>query len=396
MPVGGRVPTSGAVDLKDDIHEARRIDGTGYNGSAPYSFQTLRNGALYNKFDPTYLNGATSLSQINSFSQWRNYPRPAGTVWQEISNTSGNGLRVGLYDGTKAVACGGSGGIPGNARISTATYIPSGYTSRVNVTLDYGIIIGVARATTLGNYIALPQGFVGVNSRSYTSSDGISWTLNSFSFIGIFQGIASNNSIYCLVGGNGVYSSTNGTFWTQRVSNGFADICHGITVGDSGFYSRFVAVGSERIWYSDDGTSWSSASAQIPFSFTNKFFDKVTHVPEIAGSSLPYGFYALEFISTSQFALWRSTTGLIWFPVTTSGASFNFQINRIRYFKNKLYILGDNGNILESSNGTSFTNLKSNLPTSAQSTNITDIIYDSTYDIFHLMTPLLSSVIIIS
>ena len=54
------------------IRNARNADGTG--GTTSNTFSVLRDGAVFGLFDPTYLAGATTLSQINTFGQFRNYP----------------------------------------------------------------------------------------------------------------------------------------------------------------------------------------------------------------------------------------------------------------------------------------------------------------------------------
>lgn len=66
-----KVPITGPISITD-IRVARNNDGTA--GTTSNTFSVLRNGADFSRFDPNFLQGATQLSQINSFSQWRGYP----------------------------------------------------------------------------------------------------------------------------------------------------------------------------------------------------------------------------------------------------------------------------------------------------------------------------------
>jgi uncharacterized delta-60 repeat protein len=66
-----KVPTTGPISITN-IRQSRNIDGTA--GTTSNTFSVLRNGANFSKFDPAYLQGATQLSEVNAFSQWRNYP----------------------------------------------------------------------------------------------------------------------------------------------------------------------------------------------------------------------------------------------------------------------------------------------------------------------------------
>lgn len=99
MPANQPVPSTGAISLRNDIKEARKIDGTSFTNSDTYS--VLRNGANINLFDPQWAGDVIDVSQVNQFSQWRNYPKnvTALTIYTNL----------GFGFASSSAACGNTG-----------------------------------------------------------------------------------------------------------------------------------------------------------------------------------------------------------------------------------------------------------------------------------------------
>lgn len=92
------------LTLRDIANEVEFTSGTTF--SNPLSFETIRNAADFAGFNPTYLDGATILSDIKSFGQFRGYPSGSDyktailEFYLPSSNTSGTywDIRVAVYD----------------------------------------------------------------------------------------------------------------------------------------------------------------------------------------------------------------------------------------------------------------------------------------------------------
>jgi hypothetical protein len=86
-----KIPITGPISITN-IRQARNIDGTA--GTTSNTYSVLRNGANFSRFDPTYLQGATQLSQVNAFSQWRGYPIDVAITinWSLTANNFGEGF----------------------------------------------------------------------------------------------------------------------------------------------------------------------------------------------------------------------------------------------------------------------------------------------------------------
>jgi hypothetical protein len=87
-----------------------------------------------------------------------------------------------------------------------------------------------------------------------TSIDGSSWTQQSAPDAG--YGLTYGNGVFVLLGGtSGIWTSTNGTSWTNRGAS--ASLYHVAHNGLSGSSSLFVAVGSSGQCYTSvDGITW--------------------------------------------------------------------------------------------------------------------------------------------
>jgi trimeric autotransporter adhesin len=133
------------------------------------------------------------------------------------------------------------------------------------------------------------------NSRSLTSTDGISWTLHSLSNVWI-DALCASGATFVGVGSQGrIYTSENGANWTLRHEAGsnLFDVAAGNGV--------IVAVGSSgRILRSaDSGATWQVAASPTA---------RVIYCVAYGGGQ----FVALSYSSTNGSEVLRSTDGLLW------------------------------------------------------------------------------------
>lgn len=105
---------------------------------------------------------------------------------------------------------------------------------------------------------------VGLGGSIYTSTSGTSWTVRTSGTANNLRAVARrSDGVLVAVGDAGTITrSANLTTWATQTS-GTADDLFGVAVATSGpVAGRFVAGGDNgTIIYSDDGTSWSAASA---------------------------------------------------------------------------------------------------------------------------------------
>ena len=96
---------------------------------------------------------------------------------------------------------------------------------------------------------------------AYSSNDGANWTLVNTGTNADHYGLHWNGSMFVSVSeaSGTIYSSTNGTSWTSRLTTSTA--IKDVTYGNG----NWVAVGaSSTVWYSSNGTSWSTTSTGVP------------------------------------------------------------------------------------------------------------------------------------
>ena len=193
------------------------------------------------------------------------------------------------------------------------------------------------------------------------SSDGVTWTtITSGSLTGECN-TAFYNGVY-VTGGymssyGQVYSSTDGTTWTQRVSQfgGAAGRPPKAVASNSGATNKFAIAGnSGHMYYSTNGTSWTQGSnfSQQIFGMTS---NNTTYVAVGAGS----------LISTS-------TDGQNWSTRTQASSPGTWYDVA---FGNGLFVaVGDSGHINTSTDGTTWVNRTS---TSGTTQSIRDVSYNA-------------------
>ncbi|WP_286155129.1 X2-like carbohydrate binding domain-containing protein, partial [Bacillus sp. FJAT-27264] len=90
----------------------------------------------------------------------------------------------------------------------------------------------------------------------YTSTDGISWTMQPFEKQFVAQSSAYLNGKYFRLGNEGMLVSSNGSDWSYKWGGTYNEVIH-----DGSKYVAVGKLGNEgAIWTSDDLTSWSPAS----------------------------------------------------------------------------------------------------------------------------------------
>lgn len=334
------IPTTGPITLTD-IKNARNSDGTNGTTSNIYSF--LRNGADFSKFDTNYLNGATTLSQINNFSQWRNYPintlnviQTNGIVWFGVSNneTTTNPIQL---------ICGWNSGND-DGRVYRSTNYGTTYSSLL--TIDQRLYrIKYLPNFRHGNYLTtLPFLAVGEGGRIIcnTTTDTNNWTTISSPTTRDLFGISFNNTQAIIVGnGRILKSTTNNRINSWTVVNSNSNIWRDVTTNNS----IFVAVGENSSIITGDsiGTTWTPRNMP-PLTPTKDLYGVTYHNHDSY-------FYAVgRDISNNDPYIMRSQDGINWSTYLTSGDPINFGLYSIISINDKLYVGGTNS-IYEIDNG---------------------------------------------
>lgn len=176
------------------------------------------------------------------------YSSSDGSSWTLRASASRDNWRAKYNDGYFVIGSGTGGGdgyIYASANGTSWTYGPQG-------------AVG-ANSVRCGIYVAsLNRTFAAGDQYKYvnavpTSSTG--WTGTPSGLSATIFDVAWGNSIAVVVGDNGIYSSTNLTSWTLRVS---AANMYGVSWCEN----QFVAVGSAgKIYTSPDGTTWTARSS---------------------------------------------------------------------------------------------------------------------------------------
>lgn len=176
------------------------------------------------------------------------YSSSDGSSWTLRESAGRDNWRVKYNDGYFVVGSGTNGG---NGFI---------YASSNGTSWTYGAQGNVgANSVECGIYVSsLNRTFAGGTQYKYVNAiptSATSWTGTPTGLSGRITDVAWGNSIGVVTGPSGIYSSTNLTSWTLRVST--ADM-----YGVSWCEDQFVAVGSAgKIYTSPDGTTWTARSS---------------------------------------------------------------------------------------------------------------------------------------
>lgn len=323
------VPTTGTISITQ-IRNARNSDGTAGTTSSTYS--VLRDGANFSKFDSTYLNGATTLSQVTNFSQWRNYPKNtptitlSGVVWFGIANNQTTTSPVQLICGWDTFNQDG--------KIHRSTNYGSTYSVVLSIS-DRLYEIRYLPDFRHASYLSIvPFVAVGEAGRIVTNilNDGTDWiTVGSPTSQDLFS-IAANSSQAIIVGDSRILKSNTAnriSSWT--VVNSTAAAWR--SVASNG--SIFVAVGngSKIITGDSAGTTWTLRD--MPPLVPSKDMLGVTYHTD--------GYFYAVGRDTSSFTpyMMRSNNGgVTWETYQPSGDSFVGALFSVTSINNKLYIGG--------------------------------------------------------
>jgi hypothetical protein len=210
--------------------------------------------------------GPTKLIAIEGPTTGRVWHSADGFTWTMAgSMPAGNATSLAptvAWDGTRFVALyRNTAGT--NAR---SAYSPDGATwtqltasDITNLTTNF-VGAGLIYSVVAGLYIVGTGAFT---ADPYTSPDMITWTRRTTGSSGVNKAFAESGSVIVMIKGsttNGIWSSANGTSWTQRYTNGAADNINDVIYANG----LFVAVGSNsggtagRVFTSPDGITWTS------------------------------------------------------------------------------------------------------------------------------------------
>lgn len=177
------------------------------------------------------------------------------------------------------------------------------------------------------------------DGRYYTSTDGVTWTENTFTGT-VYSKILYLNGVYFFGWYNGTvaaYYSTNGTSWTQAsigFANGYpavgAATCAGIT-------NKYLLVGNGGKWaYSTNGTSWTYGGSMFGGSLTAATSNQSNLYVAVGTSGAIY--------TSPNATTWTSRTS----PVAVDWADVEYG--------NGLYVaVGQTGNLITSPDGVTWT-----------------------------------------
>lgn len=286
----------------------KRLNGLGMEAISSFSFTSI--AFLNNKF---YL-GGTNTSSMNY-------------IW---SSNSGQDWQLAYSDTTAAFTSYNDG-------INT-------YTSWTKIT---------SLAYVNGTYVATLATQTGSNNgpitRMYTSTNGVTWSINSTLPNGYGMSIAYGAGVYVLVCNDGTtYSSTNLTTWTARTNSGTGSAgWNYVTFGNGAFVSvQGFSTSGTSVGYSTDGITWSqkavTSSRYFKVIYANSLFVTVginicltspngitwtsRTVPNSTWNDVAYGasggFVAVQ--STSGNVALNSSAGTTWnsVPLNAGGTSF--------------------------------------------------------------------------
>ena len=166
-----------------------------------------------------------------------------------------------------------------------------------------------------------------------TSTDGITWTSRSatgFGSTAYIKDICWSGTYLVAVSDEGhiATSSSTGSSWTQRAKCAYALSC--VTYG-GGVY---VALGNNELFTSTNGTTWT---------------DRTGTNPNISANSVAYG--ASKFVVVGN-KIFTSPDGITWTQRTSPFGTTN--IKKVTYGNGKFVAVGDLGKIATSTDGISW------------------------------------------
>jgi hypothetical protein len=317
------VPTTGQITMTN-IRNARNSDGSA--GTTSNTFSVLRDNAIFSKFDPAYLAGATNLSQVTKFSQWRNYPNSAfiinsiNLICYDIDNNQTTVSPIQLIVGTWDV----------NGEIYRSTNFGNNYSRVLNIV---NILNGVKfmPAFRHASYLSVvPFLSVGNNGRIVTNSvtDCSSWITISSPTTQNLNSIAFNSSGVGIIVGDAriIKTNTNNRINSWSIVNSVNFVWRSVSSDGT----RFVAVGGGSAILAGDslGTTWTTGNMP-PLAPPNITLYSVTYHTDSF-------FYAIGLTAlNSPYIMRSSDSGFNWSVFNVTGT---FAGNSIESINGKLYL----------------------------------------------------------
>jgi hypothetical protein len=200
---------------------------------------------------------------------------------------------------------------------------------------------------TYGNYlngIAFGQNrFIAVGVRDNfsgvmtNSTNGISWSPKNLA--NPLFCIRFINNKFIAVGSNNILTSSDGTNWNYYSPSSSSPDLYDVTYGNGIYVAVGQAIFSGSIVASTDSSNWTT----------------LTTVPSNPINGIVYGNGMFAAVGGGGTIL-TSTNGINW---TARNSNTSNNLNKITYGNNRFYIVGDNFTLLTSTNGVDWTNLTS-------------------------------------
>ena len=235
-----------------------------------------------------------------------------------VTGASGSCTVTGLTNGTAYTFSATATNAAGTSTASSATYPTTPYSAATAAAAaGTGSIWTLRTGTGLGTWEALAYGddkwiAIGRNASAMTSTDGITWTALTVENRG-WRAIAYGNGRWVAAGekfNDGslmMYSTNNGTTWTERNGVAVAKNWSSLTYGNG----LFVAVSDEiagtttqQVSTSPDGITWTTRSSSTAAEWKSVAYDAVNGL----------------FVAVAEDRVMTSTDGTSWTTQTvTSG-----------------------------------------------------------------------------
>jgi len=226
----------------------------------------------------------------------------------------GNGIYVAVAsNGTIVTSPDKIAWISGKSGVSSSLY---------GVTYGNGVFVGVGR-----------------NGTVLKSSDGVNWVKSATVTSNLLWGVTYSGGIYIAVGNNGtILTSSNGVAWTKRISGTTKHLWE-VSYGNN----TFVVVGNDGIILtSSNGINWTNRQSGTAQHLYGVAFGNNTFVAVGSGQ------YQGTILTSRDTVTWE-------YAPSGSGSS----LYRVTHSNNKFVAVGDGGNIMESTNGFTWTVVQS-------------------------------------
>ena len=195
-------------------------------------------------------------------------------------------------------------------------------------------VSGTATTNTLNGLAYVNGRFLAVGNGGVveTSTDGTNWVLQASGTTASLTAAAYANGRYVAVGGSVVIVSPDAVNWSSAVSGLSGAV--GVAGGSAGFVAipGVVATGGNQVFFSSDGSTWTSQILTAPTSAPGNYFNGPLYNQIVTYANGAY-FIGSSHQATSQSAdafIFRSTDGSFW----TTNVLGNFYTGTRPFFYN--------------------------------------------------------------